>query len=198
MPEDRAPRYVSLVHGCDRKPKRRLFEVIRQQGLQADQDLTFLTDGGEEVRSLTELVTPEAEHVLDCWGGWPLLPALRCRNVVVGRGHNGRSRPWERLPRPGWTWRRTCSKSMAATRWVASRTARFSRSKRPHTGQPAPPSSRRAQPCVVWRHAKILSPPISSSAQASPDLRRPQQWQDPHGGRTSHRAQRSVRSRQAC
>ena len=27
--------------------------------------MTFLTDGGEEVRSLTELVTPEAEHVLD-------------------------------------------------------------------------------------------------------------------------------------
>ena len=26
---------------------------------------TFLTDGGEEVRSLTQLVTPEAEHVLD-------------------------------------------------------------------------------------------------------------------------------------
>ena len=27
--------------------------------------MTFLTGGGEEVRSLTELVTPEAEHVLD-------------------------------------------------------------------------------------------------------------------------------------
>jgi C4-dicarboxylate-specific signal transduction histidine kinase len=27
--------------------------------------VTFLTDGGEEVRALTELVTPEAEHVLD-------------------------------------------------------------------------------------------------------------------------------------
>ena len=65
MPEDRAPRYVGLVHGYDQKPKRRLFEVMRQQGLQANQDVTFLTDGGEEVRSLTELVTPEAEHVLD-------------------------------------------------------------------------------------------------------------------------------------
>ena len=65
MPEDRAPRYIGLVHGYDQKPKRRLFEVMRQQGLQANQDVTFLTDGGEEVRSLTELVTPEAEHVLD-------------------------------------------------------------------------------------------------------------------------------------
>src|SRR3954451_12286188 len=65
MPEDRAPRYLGLVHGYDRKPKRRLFELLKSQGLQANQDVTFLTDGGEEVRALTELVTPEAEHVLD-------------------------------------------------------------------------------------------------------------------------------------
>ncbi|MDQ2802930.1 MAG: ISKra4 family transposase [Pseudomonadota bacterium] len=65
MPEDRAPRYIGLVHGYDRKPKRRLFDLLQQQGLQANQDVTFLTDGGEEVRALTELVTPEAEHVLD-------------------------------------------------------------------------------------------------------------------------------------
>ena len=65
MPEDRAPHYIGLVHGYDRKPKRRLFELLKGQGLQANQDVTFLTDGGEEVRALTELITPEAEHVLD-------------------------------------------------------------------------------------------------------------------------------------
>jgi len=52
-------------HGYDQKPKRRLFELLKGQGLQANQDVTFLTGGGEEVRSLSELVTPEAEHVLD-------------------------------------------------------------------------------------------------------------------------------------
>lgn len=65
IPDDREPRYIGLVHGYDQKPKRRLFELLKGQGLQANQDVTFLTDGGEEVRSLTELVTPEAEHVLD-------------------------------------------------------------------------------------------------------------------------------------
>lgn len=65
MPEDRPNRYVGLVHGYDRKPKRRLFEVLKSQGLQPNQDVTFLTDGGEEVRSLTQMITPEAEHVLD-------------------------------------------------------------------------------------------------------------------------------------
>lgn len=65
LPGDRAPRYIGLVHGYDRKPKRRLFDLLQEQGLQANQDVTFLTDGGEEVRALTERVTPEAEHVLD-------------------------------------------------------------------------------------------------------------------------------------
>jgi len=29
--------------------KRRLFDLLKSQGLQANQDVTFLTDGGEEI-----------------------------------------------------------------------------------------------------------------------------------------------------
>ena len=65
VPEDRNARYLGLVHGYDTKPKRRLFDVLTSQGLQSNQDVTFLTDGGEEIRALTELVTPGSEHVLD-------------------------------------------------------------------------------------------------------------------------------------
>lgn len=65
MPEDRESRYIGMVHGYDGKSKRRLFDLLKTQGLQANQSVTFLTDGGEEVRSLTERITPEAEHVLD-------------------------------------------------------------------------------------------------------------------------------------
>jgi hypothetical protein len=65
LPEDRAARYLGLVHGYDRKPKRRLVDVLISQGLQANQDITFLTDGGDEVRALTELISPCGEHVLD-------------------------------------------------------------------------------------------------------------------------------------
>jgi hypothetical protein len=61
MPEDRESRYIGMVHGYDGKSKRRLFNLLKTQGLQADQSVTFLTDGGEEVRSLTERITPEAE-----------------------------------------------------------------------------------------------------------------------------------------
>jgi hypothetical protein len=65
VPEDRDARYVGLMHGYDSKPKRRLFDVLKSQGLQANQDVTFLTDGGEEIRALTELVTRGSEHALD-------------------------------------------------------------------------------------------------------------------------------------
>ncbi len=65
LPDDHDARYVGLVHGYDGKPKRRLFEMLQSQGLQPNQEVTFLTDGGEEVRALTERLSPEAEHVLD-------------------------------------------------------------------------------------------------------------------------------------
>jgi hypothetical protein len=65
VPEDRDARYIGLAHGYDSKPKRRLFDVLQSQGLQANQDVTFLTDGGEEARALTEFITPASEHVLD-------------------------------------------------------------------------------------------------------------------------------------
>ena len=65
MPEDGAPRYLGFVHGFDQKPKRRLVDMLESQGMQANQDITFLTDGGEEVRALTERISPCSEHVLD-------------------------------------------------------------------------------------------------------------------------------------
>lgn len=39
--------------------------VAEGTGLHANQEVTFLTGSGGEVRALTELVTPQAEHVLD-------------------------------------------------------------------------------------------------------------------------------------
>jgi hypothetical protein len=46
-------------------PKRRLFEVLKAQGLQMNQQVTFLTDGGETVRELPLYLCPESEHWLD-------------------------------------------------------------------------------------------------------------------------------------
>lgn len=82
LPEDRPPRYLGLVHGYDRKPKRRLVAMLESQGLQANQDLTFLTDGGDEIKALTELISPCGEHVLDWFH-------LAMRMTVLGQYAKG-------------------------------------------------------------------------------------------------------------
>jgi hypothetical protein len=53
------------VHGYDQHPKRRLFELLTAQGLQMNQAITFLSDGGDTVRDLPFYLSPEADHLLD-------------------------------------------------------------------------------------------------------------------------------------
>ena len=55
----------AFVQTHDTKPKRRLFEVLRSQGMQDNQQVVFLTDGGEDVRHLPEYLNPQATHLLD-------------------------------------------------------------------------------------------------------------------------------------
>lgn len=62
---DGATTRFGLVSGYDTKPRRRLFEVLQSQGMQMNQTVTFLTDGGDSVRDLTEGLNPLAEHILD-------------------------------------------------------------------------------------------------------------------------------------
>jgi hypothetical protein len=65
IPEDRGNRYFGLVQSIDDKPKIRLHTVLREQGLQMNQDITFLTDGGDTVRNMAFGMSPCAEHILD-------------------------------------------------------------------------------------------------------------------------------------
>jgi hypothetical protein len=55
----------ALVRSVDKKPKRRLFELLQAQGLQANQRVTFFSDGGDTVRQLPAFLHPSAEHILD-------------------------------------------------------------------------------------------------------------------------------------
>jgi hypothetical protein len=55
----------AFVQTYDQKPKRRLFEVLQSQGHQLNQQMTFLSDGGDTVRDLQLYLNPHAEHLLD-------------------------------------------------------------------------------------------------------------------------------------
>jgi len=65
MAEDRDDRYFGLVRSQDAAPERRFCEVLRRQGLPADQPVTVLTDGGDSVRVLVNDLPAGSEHHLD-------------------------------------------------------------------------------------------------------------------------------------
>jgi hypothetical protein len=62
---DGAAKCFGFVTSYDTKPKRRLAEVLKAQGLQMNQAITFLSDGGDNVRELQLYLSPLAEHLLD-------------------------------------------------------------------------------------------------------------------------------------
>jgi hypothetical protein len=58
-------RRFGFVVGHDAKPRRRLHEVLREQGVGMNREVTFMSDGGKGVRDLQWDMRPHAEHVLD-------------------------------------------------------------------------------------------------------------------------------------
>ncbi len=65
VPEDTPSKYFGFVQTYDRKPKRRLYELLQSQGMQLNQQVTFLSDGGDTVRELQYYLYPFSEHLLD-------------------------------------------------------------------------------------------------------------------------------------
>jgi len=55
----------AFVQTMETKPRRRLHDVLAAQGVQANQAVIFLTDGGEDIRDLPRYLYPLAEHYLD-------------------------------------------------------------------------------------------------------------------------------------
>jgi hypothetical protein len=62
---DRRAKCFAFVQTIEAKPRRRLHEVLAAQGVQANQAVVFLTDGGEDVRDLPLYLYPLSGHYLD-------------------------------------------------------------------------------------------------------------------------------------
>jgi hypothetical protein len=63
--EDRSGRCFGFVSRYDREPQGRLSAWLDGQGLQSNQPVTFLSDGGDTVRNLPMGLMPHAEYWLD-------------------------------------------------------------------------------------------------------------------------------------
>ena len=65
MPTEGPAKCFGFVQTYDTKPKRRLFDLLATQGMTANQAVTFITDGGDDVRDLPLYLNAESEHLLD-------------------------------------------------------------------------------------------------------------------------------------
>jgi hypothetical protein len=68
-PEDhegeKSTKRFGFVQTYDEKPRRRVFEVLKSQGMAMNQQVTFVSDGGDDVRKVQQYLNPEAEYWLD-------------------------------------------------------------------------------------------------------------------------------------
>ena len=62
---DKRPKCFGFVSRYEPEPERRLAEWLKGQGLQSNQPVTFLSDGGDTVRELPMGLHPKSEHLLD-------------------------------------------------------------------------------------------------------------------------------------
>ena len=65
IPADGDAKCFGYVRTYDKKPKRRIYEVLRERGMEPNQHVTFLTDGGTDIRDLPTFLHPNAEQLLD-------------------------------------------------------------------------------------------------------------------------------------
>jgi len=63
--EEQPSKRFGFVNDYDTKPKRRVYETLKAQGMQMNQQVIFLSDGGDDVRNLQLYLNPFAEHLLD-------------------------------------------------------------------------------------------------------------------------------------
>ncbi len=64
MCEEGPSRCFGYAQTYDEKPKRRLFELLRSQGIQMNQSVMFFSDGGTDIRELQSYLNPEGEQYL--------------------------------------------------------------------------------------------------------------------------------------
>ncbi len=115
---DGATTRFGLVSGYDPKPRRRLFEVLQAQGLQMNQAVTFLTDGGDTVRDLTEGHSPQASHILDWFHITMRLTVLNQMAKGVSVKHKGEKFEQE-LERVKWfLWHSNVYKALQLLEWL--------------------------------------------------------------------------------
>lgn len=65
IPNKGNPKILGLVSSEDEKPKRRLSEMLKSQGIKETDGVCFMSDGGESLKNLQTHINPNAKHILE-------------------------------------------------------------------------------------------------------------------------------------
>ena len=84
----------------DDKAKSRLNTVLQKHGLQMNQNITFLSDGGDTVRDLQQNIAPYSEHLLDWFHITMKITVMK--QMVSGLPNNYGDEPHKRLESIKW------------------------------------------------------------------------------------------------
>ena len=57
------PNVLAQAYCYDTKPQRRIFEVLKSEGMLRNQQVTFLSDGDEKLRELVFGLNPNTEYL---------------------------------------------------------------------------------------------------------------------------------------
>lgn len=88
IPEEGSGKCFGLVQSYDDKPKRRIYEVLKGQGMQLNQQVVFLPDGGDTVRNLQLLSQPGSRtpaRLVPCHNAFDRTPSDRQGPADDGR-----------------------------------------------------------------------------------------------------------------
>lgn len=65
IPTKGKSKVLGLVTSEDEKPKRRLYEMLKSQGIKNSDGVCFMFDGGESLKKLQTYINPNAKHILE-------------------------------------------------------------------------------------------------------------------------------------
>lgn len=88
LAEGRPTKCFGFVNSYEKKPQRKIFEVLKSQGLERGQPVTFLSDGGDTVKELGFYIYPYSENILDWFHITMRLTVIGQMLKAVVKGNN--------------------------------------------------------------------------------------------------------------
>ena len=65
IPNQGQAKVLGLVSSEDAKSKRRLYDMLKSQGIKESDGVCFMSDGGESLKNLQTYINPNAKHILE-------------------------------------------------------------------------------------------------------------------------------------